>query len=289
VQAVSQNMGGDSGQSVGLTLAGQRLQVVHAPEPEDHTPQTGPMGAIYNPAIIKATYPPPYPPPLYNEDAVWFNPSFGWMTDPSNIKEEPGLFGRILPLALGAVAGLATGGLLTGFGYAATSMTSVVGQAVAASATSQLVGSGKIDFGSLLTSAASAMVFAGARFVYNDIVKYDVTWGPGGDAVSKQLLSPPSEFANNIGVAVETIDPNSIWGEDGIVSRALNQVPGINAVAGLHDAFQVFLEKWGDGNIRNIRNIPGMIPAAVITYGRLMSDISRYIDVLNSGKIKQND
>jgi hypothetical protein len=55
VQAVSKNMGGDSGQSVGLTLAGQTLQIIPAPEPEDNTPQTGPICGVYNPVIIKAT------------------------------------------------------------------------------------------------------------------------------------------------------------------------------------------------------------------------------------------
>jgi hypothetical protein len=140
VQAVSKNMGGDSGQSVGLTLAGQqKLQIIPAPEPEDNTPQTGPMGGVYNPAIFKATS----PPPLYNEDAVWFDPSFGWTTDPGNIKEEPDFFDRLVPVALGVAAGFATSGLLASWGYAASTTVNVVGQAVVSSATTQLVGSGK--------------------------------------------------------------------------------------------------------------------------------------------------
>jgi hypothetical protein len=44
---------------------------------------------------------------------------------------------------------------------------------------------------------------------------------------------------------------------------------GINAVAGLHDIFQIALGEIG-GWARITFNVPGMIPAAYITYGGMI-------------------
>ena len=57
------------------------------------------------------------------------------------------------------------------------------------------------------------------------------------------------------------------------MSRFANFIPGVNAVSGMHDMFQVTLDKWGGDWARNILNVPGMIPAAGITYGALMTDM----------------
>jgi len=133
----------------------------------------------------------------------------------------------------------------------------------------------------------TAGAFAAARYAYNDIVRYDTAWGPGGEAVSKGSLDMPREFANNIGVANQIVDPNSMWGEGGIVSRVANYIPGVNAVSGLHDVYQIRLEQWGGEYARNSLNVPGMIPAAAMTYAGLLNNIQPYIDA--AYRTKRND
>ena len=59
--------------------------------------------------------------------------------------------------------------------------------------------------------------------------------------------------------------------EGGPLSEALNKVGGINAVAGLHDVFQISLsDKY---YVRDILNVPGMPIAAAVTYASLYSKI----------------
>ncbi len=79
----------------------------------------------------------------------------------------------------------------------------------------------------------------------------------------------PSESANNIGVAGK-VNSNSWWGEGGIVSRFANRIPGINAVAGMHDVFQIMLDRLDIRPARDIGNIPGMPVAGVVTYTGLL-------------------
>lgn len=47
----------------------------------------------------------------------------------------------------------------------------------------------------------------------------------------------------------------------------LNRIPGLNAVAGLHDIFQISMPTE---LMRAVLNVPGMIPAVLITYGALL-------------------
>jgi len=75
----------------------------------------------------------------------------------------------------------------------------------------------------------------------------------------------PVKGTNNIGTAGK-VDPNSIFGEGGYISRIANQIPVVNAVGGMHDVFQIQLEAWGGNIARNIFNVPGMMIAAAITY-----------------------
>ena len=83
------------------------------------------------------------PPSLINKDMVWFDPAFGWMTDPNNIKGDwldkvgPALFGAFASFVTGGIAGPVVGGMI---GSAAT----------------QLAANGKIDFGSVLKGAVTA-------------------------------------------------------------------------------------------------------------------------------------
>lgn len=108
------------------------------------------------------------------------------------------------------------------------------------------------------------MLFRSLPEIYKDVVGYDLDAGPGGPAVGKDPLQAPVEGANNIGTQQKVVDPACTFCEGGSVSRGLNQVPGINAVAGMHDVFQVNL---GTGLARDIFNIPGMPVAAALTYG----------------------
>ena len=72
--------------------------------------------------------------------------------------------------------------------------------------------------------------------------------------------------ANNIGTQG---GPPSFWSEGGPLSESLNKFGGINAVAGLHDVFQINLK----GNLRDILNVPGMPIAAAITYLSLYPNV----------------
>ena len=51
----------------------------------------------------------------------------------------------------------------------------------------------------------------------------------------------------------------------------LNKIGGVNAVAGLHDTFQINLTD--NFYIRDILNVPGMPIVAAITYASLYSNI----------------
>lgn len=104
------------------------------------------------------------------------------------------------------------------------------------------------------------------RYVYNSIVRYDVDMGPGGKAVDKpNPLDMPVKGANNFGKAGK-VDPESWFGEGGMLSRVANQIPSINAISGMHDVFQVKLQEWGGVWTRNIFNVPGMPLAAGMTW-----------------------
>jgi hypothetical protein len=52
----------------------------------------------------------------------------------------------------------------------------------------------------------------------------------------------------------------------------------------MHDVFQVRLEEWGGVMARNYLNVPGMIPAAVITYAGLANNVYSSIEALNVDK-----
>jgi len=121
-----------------------------------------------------------------------------------------------------------------------------------------------------------AMITSIARAVYVGAVEYDVDGKAGGEALPKTYGSKPNEFHNNIGTAGNADFPDhkfsnaDKWhGEGSIGSKALNQIPGVNAVAGLHDVFQISVS---DGLRENIvYNVGGMFVAAGVTYTALMN------------------
>lgn len=119
--------------------------------------------------------------------------------------------------------------------------------------------------------------FAGAEFAYRRIVGYESDWRPGGPAQSKTRYAWPIQGANNFGPARRIIDPDAWSGEGGIFSRIMNQVPGMNAIAGMHDVFQVELDLLGGSRhgwtMRSWLNYPGQPVAAAMTYPALMRGV----------------
>jgi hypothetical protein len=142
----------------------------------------------------------------------------------------------------------------------------VAASAVAGGTVAQVSG-GKFKDGAFL----SAMT-AGARYLYNKVVGFDITLKKGGDAVGKGPHEYAQEGANSVGVASGTINSKSLWGEGGRVSRIANRIPGINATAGLHDFFQVKLDILGGVQARKWLSIPGMPVAGGITYAGALAD-----------------
>ena len=134
--------------------------------------------------------------------------------------------------------------------------------------------------GNLKQAALFTFGITSAAYIYQELVGYRATWQSGGDASEKGRWTWPYEGANNVGTQGGAVDPNGLWNEGGRVSVLANQIPGINAVAGLHDTFQVgmdiglstaFNADIGD-LAKNVLNVPGMVPAAAITYGALMAN-----------------
>ena len=125
--------------------------------------------------------------------------------------------------------------------------------------------SAELQGGRFERGALFAGVAASARYLYNRAVNYDIDLREGGAAVGKDPTTPPQQFVNNIGIANRVVNPSSFFGEGGRLSRLLNRIPGVNAVAGLHDVFQVELEKAVGAYGRSLFNVPGMPIAAGVT------------------------
>ena len=127
------------------------------------------------------------------------------------------------------------------------------------------------DFGKGFVLAGGA---AGLAWGYDRVVGYGPTWDSGGSAQSKQRHDMPNPGANNFGDATQNVRPDSWMKEGGRVSRIMNRVPGMNAIAGMHDVFQVRLDLLGGDRfgtvLRSGLNFPGMPVAAALTYPALM-------------------
>ncbi|MEQ6342580.1 MAG: hypothetical protein M3A44_13285 [Gammaproteobacteria bacterium] len=173
--------------------------------------------------------------------------------------------GELKPAVRGGVGGGLTGGVGGYFGDT-WNLQRVAANSVAGGVSSELQG------GQFRDGFKFAVMTSSASYAYNEAVKYDVTWQKGEGAVNKRTFDMPVKGAINIGTA-GTVDPSSWWGEGGIVSRFANHIPGVNAVSGLHDVFQIRLDEWGGNFARNVFNVPGMIPAAAITSAALLDDV----------------
>ncbi len=125
-------------------------------------------------------------------------------------------------------------------------------------------------FGNGATTMAFIQLFKEVPAIYKRVVGYRLDARPGGPAVEKGVMGRPVKLANNIGTQ-DTWEYDKKTGqriigrleEGGSLSRFANQIPGVNAVAGMHDVFQVSM---GNGLLRGVLNIPGMFVAAGITY-----------------------
>ena len=178
-----------------------------------------------------------------------------------------GIYGGPAGVLPGAQYGAISGGIMGSVSAMYGSQWSlgrVVAQSLAGGISATLQGG---RFAEGLTSSA---ISSGLRYAYNVAVNYDVTIESGGNAVEKESsLAMPVQGANNIGTAEKLVDPKAIWVEGGVVSRIANRIPSLNAIAGMHDVFQVELERLGGVWARNAFNVPGMPLAAAITWGGL--------------------
>jgi len=194
--------------------------------------------------------------------------------------------GTVGTIAGGAVAGgIVTGdirgvalGAIGGAGYGAVgayanswSIGRVLSSGLVGGATAKIGGG---DFREGFGYSAGAASF---RYAYNRIVHYQATWAPGGAAQAKDRFGMPVEGANNFAESRSVIDPATFTGEGGRLSRFMNRIPGMNAIAGLHDVFQVRLDLLGGDRfgqaLRNTLNFPGMPVAAGLTYPALFDGV----------------
>ncbi len=172
----------------------------------------------------------------------------------------------------GALTGAIMGGISGGFG-STWNVGRVMAQSMGGGVSSELTG------GSFQDGFKVALVTAAASYAYSSSVGYEATLESGGDAVNKTSLDAGIKGANNIGIA-GTVNPNSWFGEGGIVSRFLNKIPGVNGIAGLHDTMQVgfdTLQGVSDGWMRTVFNVPAMVPATALTFTALAAD---YTDLI---------
>lgn len=174
--------------------------------------------------------------------------------------------GDLRGVALGAVGGAGFGAVGAAYGntwsFGRVAASGLVGGATAK------VGGGEFREGFAYSGGAAAFGYA-----YDRVVNYSATWGPGGAAQGRQRFDMPVEGANNFAESRPVVDPATFTGEGGRLSRVMNRVPGMNAIAGLHDVFQVRLDQLGGDRfgsvLRTTLNFPGMPVAAGLTYPAL--------------------
>jgi RHS repeat-associated protein len=175
-----------------------------------------------------------------------------------------GITGGFKGALIGGMAGLlfaagnaAWGGVKSSFvrGAARALTAGVVG-----GASSEALG-GSFRDGFYFTFFASA-----AHSIYQSVVRYRATWASGGDAVEKTANQRPVEAANNFGTQGQPVDRAGFWGEGGKLSRFANRIPGMNAIAGMHDEIVTHIS----GAWRGVLNVPMMVPAVATTLPALV-------------------
>jgi hypothetical protein len=189
--------------------------------------------------------------------------------------------------AAGGVTGAVLGA--ASFGAAAWSTPAKI---LAKSATSGAMA--HLQGGSFKKGFATALVFAGAAEAYRSYVGFEATAEPG-KAVEGNAAGCGSDGASCFefdekGARVDKIPSDwegknvigfnkPVTSEDGFfngkqggwISRSLNQVPGINNVARLHDT--LFSPNIGL-SFTPINNVGSMLPAAAVSYGALFDMVT---------------
>jgi len=178
--------------------------------------------------------------------------------------------GDIRGVALGAIGGAGYGAVGAAYGNN-WGIGRVLSSGLAGGATAKIGGG---DFREGFGYSAGAASFG---YAYSRIVHYQATWAPGGAAQGKDRFGMPVEGANNFAESRSVIDPATFGGEGGRLSRFMNRIPGMNAIAGLHDVFQVHLDLLGGDRfgqaLRSTLNFPGMPVAAGLTYPALFDGV----------------
>ncbi|MFN0118196.1 MAG: RHS repeat-associated core domain-containing protein [Elusimicrobiota bacterium] len=133
--------------------------------------------------------------------------------------------------------------------------------------------------------ALASLIGFGGSYIYRAIVGYSATSYKGrGYAEKDPSLDAGIQGFNNIGIA-HMGTPKTFFDEGNSFSQFSNNIFGVNTVAGMHDQFQVQLEKhWGVG-ARGRWNAFGMPIAAVMTYPTLVwHPIWLYENELKNGR-----
>lgn len=178
--------------------------------------------------------------------------------------------GEVRGVLVGAAGGAAFGAMGAAYGDAWNAERVLL----SGTAGGALAEAGGGDFGQGFMFAGGA---AGFAWGYQEVVKYGATWEAGSAARGKDRYSMPGKGDINFGAAAQSVDPNSFWNEGGHLSRFMNRIPGMNAIAGMHDVFQVRLDQFGGSHFGSILrgglNIPGMPVTAALTYPALLQGV----------------
>ena len=178
--------------------------------------------------------------------------------------------GDLRGVVTGAIGGAGFGAVGAAYGNS-WSLQRIAASGLVGGATAKVSGG---DFRQGFFFSAGAASFG---YAYDKIVNYDATWAPGGAARGKGRFDLPIEGANNFAESRPAINPGTFSGEGGRLSRFMNRIPGINAIAGMHDVFQVRLDQLGGDHfgsaLRGGLNFPGMPVAAALTYPALFDGV----------------
>ena len=178
--------------------------------------------------------------------------------------------GDLRGVAIGAVGGAGFGAVGALYGNS-WSVQRILASGLVGGATAKVSG-GDFRQGFAFSSGA-----AGFGYAYDQIVNYDATWAPGGAARGKGRFDLPNEGANNFAESRPVVNPSTFSGEGGRLSRFMNRIPGMNAIAGMHDVFQVRIDQLGGDHfgsaLRGGLNFPGMPVAAALTYPALFDGV----------------
>jgi hypothetical protein len=178
--------------------------------------------------------------------------------------------GAIVGGAKGALIGAVSGGLLAGSAAAWGTVGNATGRAVGETLTNGAIGGGASEAagGTFRQGFTFGAVLTAGDEIYKAYVNYRATWSTGDGVAEKDARTPPVEGKNNIGTQGNPLGKPGVFGEGGPVSNAANVIPGVNAVAGMHDEFMIHLS----GLTRDLLNVPLMPVAAALTIPALLAE-----------------